>query len=128
MSIRILNNFHYSKSLISAVIKTPLRISFLAIELRQNANVAKRNAFSFGHKSEKQTINEVLKFHFKTNNKCSFSLWSRWRDSNPRPHGPEPRALPTALHLEIFYFKDSSTILRFVSAIFLPFPKSVSLK
>ena len=21
-------------------------------------------------------------------------LWSRWRDSNPRPHGPKPRALP----------------------------------
>ena len=20
--------------------------------------------------------------------------WSRWRDSNPRPHGPKPRALP----------------------------------
>lgn len=38
-----------------------LRISFLAIELRQNTNVAKRNAFSFGHKSEKQTKNEVLK-------------------------------------------------------------------
>ena len=27
-------------------------------------------------------------------------LWSKWRDSNPRPLGPEPSALPTALHLE----------------------------
>ncbi len=27
--------------------------------------------------------------------------WSGWRDSNSRPHGPKPRALPTALHPEI---------------------------
>ena len=26
------------------------------------------------------------------------SDWSEWRDLNPRPHGPEPCALPTALH------------------------------
>ena len=26
------------------------------------------------------------------------SRWSEWRDLNPRPHGPEPCALPTALH------------------------------
>ena len=25
-------------------------------------------------------------------------IWSEWRESNPRPHGPEPCALPTALH------------------------------
>ena len=25
-------------------------------------------------------------------------VWSGWRDSNSRPHGPKPRALPTALH------------------------------
>ena len=24
--------------------------------------------------------------------------WSGWRDLNPRPPGPEPGALPTALH------------------------------
>ena len=24
--------------------------------------------------------------------------WSEWRDSNSRPHGPKPRALPAALH------------------------------
>ena len=29
------------------------------------------------------------------------STWSKWRDSNSRPHGPEPCALPTALHLVI---------------------------
>ncbi len=28
-------------------------------------------------------------------------LWSRRRDLNPRPLGPEPSALPTALHLDI---------------------------
>ena len=28
-------------------------------------------------------------------------FWSEWRDLNPRPHGPEPCALPTALHPEI---------------------------
>ena len=27
--------------------------------------------------------------------------WSEWRDLNPRPHGPEPCALPTALHPDI---------------------------
>ena len=25
-------------------------------------------------------------------------FWSEWRDLNPRPLGPEPSALPTALH------------------------------
>ena len=25
-------------------------------------------------------------------------FWSEWRDLNPRPHGPEPCALPSALH------------------------------
>ena len=30
--------------------------------------------------------------------------WSRRRDLNPRPHGPEPCALPTALRLEITIF------------------------
>ncbi len=28
-------------------------------------------------------------------------LWSEWRDLNPRPLGPEPSALPTALHPDI---------------------------
>ena len=28
----------------------------------------------------------------------SFAIWSEWRDLNPRPHGPEPCALPAALH------------------------------
>ena len=28
--------------------------------------------------------------------------WSEWRDLNPRPHGPEPCALPTALHPDSF--------------------------
>lgn len=28
--------------------------------------------------------------------------WSEWRDSNPRPHGPEPCALPAALHPDGF--------------------------
>lgn len=30
--------------------------------------------------------------------KITVDLWSEWRDSNPRPLGPEPSALPTALH------------------------------
>ena len=29
---------------------------------------------------------------------CEDFLWSEWRDLNPRPLGPEPSALPTALH------------------------------
>ena len=35
-------------------------------------------------------------------------LWSEWRDSNPRPLGPEPSALPTALHPEK---KSAATLL-----------------
>ena len=31
-------------------------------------------------------------------------FWSEWRDLNPRPLGPEPSALPTALHPEIFNY------------------------
>ena len=31
----------------------------------------------------------------------SLSLWSEWRDLNPRPLGPEPSTLPSALHPEI---------------------------
>ena len=27
--------------------------------------------------------------------------WSEWRDLNPRPLGPEPSALPTALHPDV---------------------------
>ena len=33
--------------------------------------------------------------HFRTKMAV---FWSEWRDLNPRPHGPEPCALPTALH------------------------------
>ena len=29
-------------------------------------------------------------------------IWSEWRDLNPRPLGPEPSALPSALHPEVF--------------------------
>lgn len=28
-------------------------------------------------------------------------LWSEWRGSNPRPHGPKPRALSAELHPDI---------------------------
>ena len=35
-------------------------------------------------------------------NTLSFAIWSEWRDLNPRPHGPEPCALPAALHPEIY--------------------------
>ena len=33
---------------------------------------------------------------------CVF--WSRRRDLNPRPYGPEPYALPAALRLDFFSF------------------------
>jgi hypothetical protein len=29
------------------------------------------------------------------------SIWSEWRESNPRPLGPEPSTLPSALHPEV---------------------------
>ena len=32
------------------------------------------------------------------------TFWSEWRDLNPRPLGPEPSALPTALHPDIQFF------------------------
>ena len=42
--------------------------------------------------------------------KTGVQLWSEWRDLNPRPHGPEPCALPTALHPDVQhgYYKDFS--------------------
>ena len=42
-------------------------------------------------------LSEVAKKALKS---CDFKAfwWSEWRDSNSRPHGPEPCALPTALH------------------------------
>ena len=40
------------------------------------------------------------------------SRWSRRRDSNPRPYGPEPYALPTALHLDLFFNFSYSTEVR----------------
>ena len=30
-------------------------------------------------------------------------IWSEWRGSNPRPDGPKPPALPTALHPDMIY-------------------------
>ena len=33
--------------------------------------------------------------------KVTLRIWSRRRDLNPRPYGPEPYALPTALRLVI---------------------------
>ena len=37
------------------------------------------------------------------------SFWSEWRDLNSRPHGPEPCALPAALHpVKPVYYNDCS--------------------
>ena len=36
----------------------------------------------------------------------SFSFWSKCGDSNSRPPVPETGALPTALHLEILFYKE----------------------
>jgi hypothetical protein len=36
--------------------------------------------------------------HIKKANFIAFFIWSGWRDLNSRPHGPQPYALPTALH------------------------------
>lgn len=39
-----------------------------------------------------------IQFYLKRFNSVSIPItWSGWRDSNPRPHAPEARALPTAL-------------------------------
>ena len=38
-------------------------------------------------------VQKIRRFHQK-----SADFWSEWRDLNPRPLGPEPSALPTALH------------------------------
>ena len=42
------------------------------------------------------------------------TLWSEWRDLNSRPHGPEPCALPAALHPDA-----SENRYRFLSAFLL---------
>ena len=44
--------------------------------------------------------NEVLKKvqKIRRSHQKSADFWSEWRDLNPRPLGPEPSALPTALH------------------------------
>ena len=39
--------------------------------------------------------------------------WSEWRDLNPRPHGPEPCALPTALHPDVELACQIATNLNF---------------
>ena len=56
-------------------------------------------------------IAESLLFSDKTRNKKIADsgktiryFWSRRRDLNPRPYGPEPYALPAALRLDFFKF------------------------
>ena len=41
---------------------------------------------------------EEARFSIKMFEKRASFSWSEWRDLNPRPLGPEPSALPTALH------------------------------
>ena len=49
----------------------------------------------------------------------SVYLWLRRRDLNPRPYGPEPYALPTALRLSnvyyIFKLRFSQTFLTYIN-------------
>ena len=63
-------------------------------------------------KLHKIVLSFLHHFHFQRKDpapKCGIfvciffvnTTWSEWRDLNPRPHGPEPCALPTALHPEI---------------------------
>ena len=80
MSIRILNNFHWSKSLISAVIKTHLRISFLAIESPQIAN-----AVRFRLKWRKQML--TRSFSLKKAKTSKNAVFATGRDGGTRTHG-----------------------------------------
>ncbi len=50
-----------------------------------------------GFQSIKQP-HQIRKSHRLVRIEWGRSFWSEWRESNPRPHGPEPCALPTALH------------------------------
>ena len=38
------------------------------------------------------------------------STWSEWRDLNPRPLGPEPSALPAALHPDVVWKSSAKRI------------------
>lgn len=57
-----------------------------------------------------KSCKKVLKsYDFKT------FRWSEWRDLNSRPHGPEPCALPTALHPDMKFYgfaPQNSSIIR----------------
>lgn len=46
----------------------------------------------------KTICNPIFRCHSRT---VFLQKWSEWQDSNLRPHGPKPRALPAALHPDI---------------------------
>ena len=50
-----------------------------------------------GHDTSEETPSEIDKKIGASDIKLA-PTWSEWRESNPRPLGPEPSALPTALH------------------------------
>ncbi len=43
---------------------------------------------------------------------CEDFLWSEWRDLNPRPLGPEPSALPAALHPDKFVAMPEQVVVK----------------
>ena len=61
-----------------------------------------------------------LDTHFNTHCiKTGVQLWSEWRDLNPRPLGPEPSALPAALHPDriLFYYSRRAVLCQQKSAV-----------
>ena len=62
--------------------------------------IACRGVRLYAERSEKPCIKRfsgIEKCH-RNSIKITVALWSEWRDLNSRPHGPEPCALPSALH------------------------------
>ena len=74
----------------------PQRSTVTAYFIRENVDFASvfwyREKSPFG--SKKARYNRA----FRRRHLFVSTSWSEWRDLNSRPHGPEPCALPSALH------------------------------
>ena len=94
-----------------------------------HGKIANAVRFSFGREWRKQMSKRS--FSLKKAKTSKNAVFATGRDGGTRTHGltvPNRARYQLRYISKFFYLKDNSTILRFVSAIFLPFPISVSLK
>ena len=75
--------------------RTSLQARALGVSL-----IARRTPFSQSEKRRANTAHRPKRRKNEGSNIPSFFLWSKCGGSNSGPHGPEPCALPAALHLE----------------------------